>query len=68
MDPFTAVLHPYSILTPLDRKAIRYNILVNPSGKPHQFRAVDWVLELINLYIKVRVSHCIEDNRVSLID
>ncbi|KAJ3473330.1 hypothetical protein NLI96_g13047 [Meripilus lineatus] len=35
------------------RRAIRYNILVNPTGKPHQFRAADWVIELLNLYIKV---------------
>ncbi|OSD04071.1 hypothetical protein PYCCODRAFT_1444206 [Trametes coccinea BRFM310] len=35
------------------RRAIRYNILVNPTGKPHAFRAVDWIVELLNLYIKV---------------
>lgn len=29
------------------------NILVNPSGKAMEFRAVDWVVELLNLYIKV---------------
>ncbi|KAI0743680.1 hypothetical protein C8Q80DRAFT_1107242, partial [Daedaleopsis nitida] len=34
------------------KRAIRYNILVNPSGKPHSFRAVDWMVELLNLYIK----------------
>lgn len=36
-----------------NRRAIRYNILVNPSGRPHAFRAVDWVVELLNLLIKV---------------
>ncbi|KAJ2971460.1 hypothetical protein NUW54_g12502 [Trametes sanguinea] len=36
------------------RRVIRYNILVNPTGKPKAFRAVDWVVELLNLYIKVR--------------
>ncbi|CDO74560.1 hypothetical protein BN946_scf184987.g1 [Trametes cinnabarina] len=36
------------------RQVIRYNILVNPTGKPKAFRAVDWVVELLNLYIKVR--------------
>ena len=35
------------------RKAIRYHILVNPTGKPHHFRAVDWCVELNNLYTKV---------------
>lgn len=36
------------------RHAIRYNMLVNPSGKPGKFRAVDWVEEsMINLYTKV---------------
>ncbi|OJT02517.1 hypothetical protein TRAPUB_6934 [Trametes pubescens] len=35
------------------RYAIRYNILVNPTGKPHAFRAIDWIVELLNLYIKV---------------
>ncbi|KAF7793203.1 hypothetical protein EIP86_004312 [Pleurotus ostreatoroseus] len=34
------------------RRAIRLNMLVNPTGKPHEFRAVDWVVELLNLYIK----------------
>lgn len=28
------------------------NILVNPTGRPNHFRAVDWVIELNNLYIK----------------
>ncbi|CDO76384.1 hypothetical protein BN946_scf184309.g1 [Trametes cinnabarina] len=35
------------------QRAVRYNILVNPLGKPHHFRAVDWIIELLNLYIKV---------------
>ncbi|CDO77022.1 hypothetical protein BN946_scf184380.g8 [Trametes cinnabarina] len=35
------------------RRAIRYNMLVNPTGKPHAFRAVDWLVELLNLYIKI---------------
>ncbi|KAH9888821.1 hypothetical protein C8Q73DRAFT_654642, partial [Cubamyces lactineus] len=34
------------------RRAIRYNMLVNPLGKAHHFRAVDWIVELLNLYIK----------------
>ncbi|KAG2146405.1 uncharacterized protein EDB93DRAFT_1086245, partial [Suillus bovinus] len=28
--------------------------LVNPSGKPECFRAVDWCIELNNLFIKVK--------------
>ncbi|KAA1479733.1 hypothetical protein DENSPDRAFT_789531 [Dentipellis sp. KUC8613] len=34
------------------RKAVRYNMLVNPTGREHQFRAVDWVVELNNLFTK----------------
>lgn len=29
-------------------------MLVNPSGREGRFRAVDWVVELYNLFIKVR--------------
>ncbi|KAF8345006.1 hypothetical protein F5887DRAFT_917780 [Amanita rubescens] len=36
------------------RHAIRYNILVNPTGKPEKFRAIDWLVELHNLEIKVK--------------
>ncbi|KAM5542861.1 hypothetical protein V8D89_003245 [Ganoderma adspersum] len=35
------------------RQAIRLNSLVNPTGEPNAFRAVDWVVELLNLLIKV---------------
>ena len=35
------------------RHAIRYNILVNPTGKPGKFRGVDWVVEGYNCEIKV---------------
>ncbi|KAM6503721.1 hypothetical protein JOM56_000664 [Amanita muscaria] len=34
-------------------RAIRYNILINPTGKPAKFRAVDWLVELHNLDSKV---------------
>ena len=37
------------------RRAIRYNILVNPTGKEGAFRALDWVQEFHNLQTKVRV-------------
>ncbi|KAF8450849.1 hypothetical protein L210DRAFT_3639881 [Boletus edulis BED1] len=35
------------------RHAIRYSILVNPTGKKGKFRAVDWCVELNNLFTKV---------------
>ncbi|KAM6501444.1 hypothetical protein JOM56_004458 [Amanita muscaria] len=35
------------------RRAIRYNILINPTGKAGKFRAADWLVELHNLDIKV---------------
>ncbi|KAM6492216.1 hypothetical protein JOM56_011940 [Amanita muscaria] len=35
------------------RRAIRYNMLVNPTGKPGKFRGVDWVVEGYNCEIKV---------------
>ncbi|TFK71828.1 hypothetical protein BDN72DRAFT_764370 [Pluteus cervinus] len=34
------------------RNAIRMNILVNPTGLEHKFRAVDWVVEHNNFFIK----------------
>ncbi|KAM6504357.1 hypothetical protein JOM56_001300, partial [Amanita muscaria] len=36
--------------------AIRYNILINPTGKREKFRAVDWLVELHNLDIKVNYA------------
>lgn len=35
------------------RRAVRYSMLINLTGKPGFHRAVDWVVELNNLYIKV---------------
>ncbi|TFK78704.1 hypothetical protein K466DRAFT_606732 [Polyporus arcularius HHB13444] len=34
-------------------RAIRLNWLCNPTGKPDGFRAVDWLVELMNLFTKV---------------
>ncbi|KAI0779057.1 hypothetical protein BC629DRAFT_1289968, partial [Irpex lacteus] len=34
-------------------RAIRLNWLCNPTGRADGFRAVDWLVELMNLYIKV---------------
>ena len=38
------------------RRAIRYNVLINPTGKAGQFRGADWVVELNNLFTKVSVQ------------
>ena len=35
------------------RRAVRYSMLVNPTGKQGKFRGVDWVVEAANLDIKV---------------
>ncbi|KAI6006038.1 hypothetical protein EDD15DRAFT_2359163 [Pisolithus albus] len=35
------------------RRAVRYSMLVNPSGQRGKFRGVDWCVELNNLFIKV---------------
>ncbi|KAF6746612.1 hypothetical protein DFP72DRAFT_992806 [Ephemerocybe angulata] len=34
-------------------RIIRMNWLVNPTGRPHAFRGVDWLVERNNLYTKV---------------
>ncbi|KAF8815306.1 hypothetical protein BYT27DRAFT_7226013 [Phlegmacium glaucopus] len=34
------------------RHAVRMNILCNPTGKKGHFRAIDWIIEHNNLYIK----------------
>ena len=39
------------------------NILINPSGHPGKFRAVDWVVELLNLFTKVG-SVCVTVNMI----
>ena len=43
------------ILKSFPSHAIRYNMLVNPTGKPHAFRGVDWVEEFNNLLTKVQL-------------
>ena len=37
----------------LCRHAVRYHILVNPTGKDKKWQGVDWCVELNNLYTKV---------------
>jgi hypothetical protein len=43
-------------LPPRLSRAIRLNWLCNPSGHCDGFRAIDWLVELNNLYIKVSTS------------
>lgn len=53
------MLHPhnvYSLLLFSLSRAIRLHMLVNPTGKPHAFRGVDWVVELMNLFTKVVIA------------
>jgi hypothetical protein len=45
------------VCLPQLRHAIHYNMLINPTGLPGKFRAVDWLVELLNYYIKVSVDH-----------
>ncbi|KAJ8072093.1 hypothetical protein PM082_015651 [Marasmius tenuissimus] len=33
-------------------RAIHFHILINPTGKPHKFRGVDWWVEWNNLFLK----------------
>ncbi|CDO69126.1 hypothetical protein BN946_scf185042.g28 [Trametes cinnabarina] len=42
----------HRVYPPQLKRAIRMNILCNPMGKRHQFRAIDWWVEHNNLYIK----------------
>jgi hypothetical protein len=41
------------VLTYQIRRAIRLSMLCNPTGKPGKFRAIDWLVEHNNLYLKV---------------
>ncbi|KIK82496.1 hypothetical protein PAXRUDRAFT_153718 [Paxillus rubicundulus Ve08.2h10] len=49
----TFLLNVHFVYPPGFKKAIRYHILVNPSGKPMKWRAVDWCVELNNLFTQV---------------
>ena len=46
------------------RRAVRYNWLLNVTGKPGKFRAVDWYVELHNLRAKVSTCIC-DDGRLT---
>ena len=37
-------------------RAVRYHMLINPTGLAGKFRAVDWCVELNNLFTKVARS------------
>ena len=37
------------------------NILINPTGRPGKFRAVDWVVEHLNLFTKVGLPRLVVD-------
>lgn len=38
-------------------------MLVNPTGKRDHFRAVDWMVELLNLYTKVDLGAIIVSHK-----
>ncbi|KAI0705899.1 hypothetical protein BC835DRAFT_1403706 [Cytidiella melzeri] len=42
----------YNVYPDSLRCAVQYNMLVNLTGCAHHFRAVEWVVELLNLFIK----------------
>jgi hypothetical protein len=51
--PSISITHP-RVLNFHRRYTVCYNMLVNPTGKPGNFRGIDWVEEsMINLYTKV---------------
>ncbi|KZP14845.1 hypothetical protein FIBSPDRAFT_751267 [Athelia psychrophila] len=41
----------------LSRHAVRYNLMVNPTGKEGHWRGADWVEEANNMFAKVRLGH-----------
>ncbi|KAF9230375.1 hypothetical protein BU15DRAFT_57310 [Melanogaster broomeanus] len=47
------LLNVHFLYPPGLKRAIRYHILVNPTGKVMKWRAVDWCVELNNLFTKV---------------
>ncbi|EPQ53956.1 hypothetical protein GLOTRDRAFT_43933 [Gloeophyllum trabeum ATCC 11539] len=50
--------HKYA--TQLTKHTIQMNILCNPTGKKKAFRAIDWLVEHNNLYIKVNYTHSLQ--------
>ncbi|KIJ15266.1 hypothetical protein PAXINDRAFT_11806 [Paxillus involutus ATCC 200175] len=48
------LLNVHFLYPPGLKRAIQYHILVNPMGKAMKWRAVDWCVELNNLFTKVK--------------
>ncbi|KAG2362561.1 hypothetical protein BDR07DRAFT_1484640 [Suillus spraguei] len=48
------LINVHFVYLPGLRQAIRYHILVNPTGKEMSWQAVDWCIELNNLFTKVK--------------
>ncbi|KAG1839401.1 hypothetical protein DFJ58DRAFT_718552 [Suillus subalutaceus] len=46
-------MYPEGLKLTIGRRAVHYHIMVNPTGKKGKFRAVDWCVELNNLFTKV---------------
>lgn len=49
-----------------NRKCIRYNWLVCPTGKAGKYRGADWVLERNNLYSKVSELRMLREEEITL--
>ncbi|KAI5997476.1 hypothetical protein EDD15DRAFT_2410723 [Pisolithus albus] len=47
------LINVHFVYPPGLRHAVRYSMLVNPTGKKGSFRGVDWCVELNNLFTKV---------------
>ncbi|KAG6371291.1 hypothetical protein JVT61DRAFT_9760 [Boletus reticuloceps] len=48
------LLNVHFVYPPGLKRAVRYHLLVNPTGQSMKWRAVDWCVELNNLFIKVK--------------
>lgn len=45
-------------------RAVRYSMLINPTGKPGKFRGSDWAVELQNMSTKVHRRHCHRERKM----
>ncbi|KAH0834264.1 hypothetical protein J3R83DRAFT_11620 [Lanmaoa asiatica] len=48
------LLNVHFVYPPGLKRAVRYHLLVNPTGQSMKWRAVDWCVELNNLFTKVK--------------
>ena len=55
---YVAISPTWSVVDSESSRAIRLNWLCNPTGKHDGFRAIDWLVELLNLYTKVNCHKC----------